>query len=712
MKNILRPTALLVLLLAPAAFASTKASYKHYLKAVLLSNRGEYAQALQAYEAALSLDPESAFLYKNAAELALEVGSVDRALALAERFAELSPENPDAYQLIGNVHWARGELGASQSAFEKTLELKPGHEEALFALGNLLGAQSPERAKRYLDDYLKANPDDASEALYQIALIEQKAGRNDEAIARFEASIEADPDNMQSRYSLAQLYEIRGDTAAALSAYEGILHRDPKNVVLLNHIGEISFLVGNTDAARGFFERAKSIMPSHPATCLWLALIAEQADRFEEAAAQIRDSVALNEDASLNLRLSYYLTQANKLPEAVAVLEKGFARWPENEDIAYFLGLGYDDLKKPQKAVAMMTKVLSLRPDHRDARFQLGAIYEKLGDMAQVELQFKELLNAHPNDASALNYLGYSLADRDLKLEEAEGYIRKAVGLQPEKGAYLDSLAWVLFKRGKSEEALEILDKAVAMLPDDETVWEHLGDVRDKLGRIDGAWAAWKNAQALGSNGKNLPAKLSRAEGAWTPGELGKKYLDYLSNSRGTFESFGGPCEILGKVAGKEFKFQAILHYRAPWGLSVDVLGPMFTPMMRMAFSGEDAFEMDPLKIEGVDSDMLQERVYESLLFLRAYLEGGLFRGSEAQFRKTWRRSRVDTASHSFVLDKPKVRLSSLRAIAAPGLELELADYRPAEGGRWVPSRMTLTGKGFLFDFKIPAPSVRFGGEN
>jgi tetratricopeptide (TPR) repeat protein len=707
MNRTFRIAALSGLLLAPAAIASTKASYKHYLKAVLLTNRGQYGEALRSYEAALTLDPESSFLYKNAAELALETGQVDKALALAERFAELSPENPSAYHLMGNVRWARGELEAAQAAFEKTIELKPGHDDALFALGNLLGAQSPDEAKRYLDDYLKANPDDASEALYQIALIEQKAGRTEEAIARFEASIEADPDNMQSRYSLAQLFEIRRDTAAALGAYAGILERDPKNVVLLNHVGEITYLTGDAESALAHFRRAKEIMPTHPATCLWLALLAEQEENFKEAAKQVRDSAALSEDAGLNLRLSYYLTQADELDEAVAVLEKAFERWNENEDIAYFLGLGYDDLKKPHKAIAMMSKVLKLRPEHRDARFQLGAIHEKLGNIAEVELHFKELLRAHPNDASALNYLGYSLADRDLKLEEAEGYIRRAVDLQPEKGAYLDSLAWVLFKRGNAEEALSILEKAVAMLPDDETVWEHLGDVRDKLGKLDEAWSAWKKAQALGSTKKELPAKLSRAEGEWSAGELGRRYLDFLVRSRGRFESFGGPCEIHGKVGGQEFRFQAILHYRAPWRLSVDVLGPMFTPMLRMSFSDEEAFEMDPLSVEGVDSEFLQERVYESLRIMRAYLEGGVFGGSDALFRKGWRRSRIDTPAYSFVLDKPRVRLSSMRSLEKGGLELELADYRPS-GGRWVPSRLTLTGKGFSFDFKIARPSVRF----
>jgi len=696
--------------LAPAAIAQTKASYKHYLKAVLLTNRGQYAEALRAYEAAISLDPESAFLYKNGAELALEVGQVDKALAFVERFSELSPGNAEAHHLLGNVRWARGELEAAQAAFEKTLELKPGHEEALFALGNLLGAQSPERAKKYLDDYLTANPGDASEALYQIALIEQKAGRTEEAVARYEASIAADPDNMQSRYSLAQLYEIRRDTGAALAAYNGILYRDPKNVVLLNHVGEISFMSGRIEEARGLFNRAKSIMPSHPATCLWLALLAEQDEKYAEAAKQVHDSAALSEDAGLNLRLSYYLTQADKLDEAVVVLEKASVRWTENEDIAYFLGLGYDDLKKYSKAVKMMERVLVLRPDHRDARFQLGAIYEKLQDIAKVELHFKKLLESHPNDASALNYLGYSLADRDLKLDDAEAYVRRAVELQPKKGAYLDSLAWVLFKRGKAEESLEILKKAVAMLPDDETVWEHLGDVRNKLGNSGAAWDAWKHAQVLGSDKKNLPIKVSRAEGDLGPRELGRRYLRFLESSRGRLDSFGGACEIKGKIGGKEFNFQGIMHYRAPWELSVDVMGPMFTPLFRMSFSDEEAFEMDPLTVEGIDNELLQERIYESLRFLRAYFEGSVFRGDAAEFRKGWRRSRVDTPAYSFVLDKPKVRLDAMKETTKDGLSLTFADYHP-RAGRWVPSRMTLTGRGFSLDFKVARPTVRFSSE-
>ncbi|PCI36015.1 MAG: hypothetical protein COB53_10385 [Elusimicrobia bacterium] len=710
MNRTMKFAVLSLLLLAPTVFAQSKASYRHYLKAVLLSNRGQYAEALRAYESAISLDSESTFLYKNAAELALEVGQVDKALAFSERFVELSPKNGDAFFLMGNVRWARGELEAAQEAFEKTLEFKPGHEESLFALGNLLGAQSPERAKKYLADYLTANPRDASEALYQIALIEQKEGRSDEAIVRYKESIAADGDNMQARYSLAQLYELRSDTGAALAEYHGILERDPRNVVLLNYVGEISFMSGRDARARQLFDRAKAIMPTHPATCLWLALIAEQEEKYLEAAKQIRDSAALAQDAGLNLRLSYYLTQANKLSEAVSVLEKAFQRWSENEDIAYFLGLGYDDLQKYGKAVKMMTHVLKLSPEHRDARFQLGAIYEKLGDIAKVELHFKKLIERHQNDASALNYLGYSLADRDLKLDEAEKYVRRAVELQPEKGAYIDSLAWVLFKRGKTKQSLEMLEKAIVMLPNDETVWEHLGDVRNKLGKSDAAWDAWKRAQVLGLRKKSLPEKVSRVESDWDSRKLGRRYLEFLETSRGRFESFGGACEIVGKVGGKEFKFSGILHFRAPWELSIDVLGPMFTPLFRMAFSDEEAFEMDPLQIEGVDNELLQERIYESLLFLRAYLEGGVFKETAAEFRKGWRRSRVDTPAYSFLLDKPKVRLESMKEVAKGGLSLDFSEYRP-RGGRWVPSRLTLSGRGFSLDFKLSSPTVRFSSE-
>ena len=702
--------ALVGLLLAVAlpARAASKSAYQHYLKALLHTNQGQYPEAMKEYEAALDLDPQSATMYQQAAQLALEMGDASRALVLAKRFADLSPENPEAHLLLGQVSWAKGEANAARAAFEKALSLKPGYSEALFALGNLLGANSPDDAKKYLESYVKENPEDASEALYQIAMLESRAGRDPQAEERLKASVASDPDHMQARHALAQLYEARRDTEAALAAYQGILERDPRNIMLLNHIGEIFVLKEESAKAKELFTRAKEIAPSHPATCLWLALMAEEAEDYDEAAKQVRDSAALTEDAALNLRLSYYLTQAGKLPEAVKVLDEAQARWPENEEVAYFLGLGLDDLKQTARAATTMEKVLKLKPGHRDALFQLGSLREKLGDLKAAEAAFLELLKGHPSDAAALNYLGYMLVDKGVRVDEAEGYIKRALALDPDNGAYMDSLGWALFKRGDAAGAIVWLKRAADALPGDETVWGHLADALESAGDGTAAWTAVKRAQAAAPDSAGLAKKAAALEKGWTPEELGSRTLDLQKALRGRLLSYGGPCVVEGAVAGRPFKFNAFLHYRAPKELGLDVLGPLFVPLFRAQLGSDESFTMDPLSLEGVPPEAAREAVYQALTLVRRWLDGSAFDPRPGAFRRSWRRSaRIETAPAVFALDKGGTLVESFKENGEPGLELVLGDYRSL-GGRYVPSSLKVQTRGFSLEFRFARPEVRF----
>lgn len=701
---------LLALLLLPAAAgpsaAAGKAAYKHYLRALLLTNQGSYPEALKEYEAALQLDPESAFMYQQAAELALEMGSTDRALELARRFADLSPENHQAHYLLANVHWARGEFDAARRSFERTLELKPDYQEALFALGNLLSAQSPGAARKYLKDYLANNPENASEAEYQMAVLEQKAGRLEEAAAHLRSSIELEPENMQARFSLAQLYEARRDTEAALGQYLEILERDPQNVPLLNHVGEIYYLKDDLAGARERFERAKAIAPSNPAACLWLALLAEQEEDFKAAAEHLTDSSALPQDPALHLRLSYYLTQDDRLKEAVQTLERAHRRWPKNWELAYFLALGYDDLKQPAKAVSLMRQVVAQRPDHRDARFQLGALHEKTGDIAAAEAEFRELLSLYPHDASALNYLGYSLADRGLKLDEARAFIEKAVELKPDHGAYVDSLGWVYFRQGRLPEAREAMEEAVRLLPGDDVVWSHLAEVYTAQGADEEAFRAWKQAQFLAPAKPELAKKVSAAERRLPEDRLAALYQEFLIGTQGGLASYGGGCVIEGRLGGKSFKFQGLLHYRRERGLQVEVLGPLFAPVFRATVLSDGAFEMDPLlEVEGADPDFLRDRLHEALGLVKDYLSGRLLEGEPVELRSGWRGSRLLTPEAALELNKTRTLAEAAEPDEPEGLRLELERFQPVEG-RWVPALLRLKARGFVLTLELSGISA------
>lgn len=697
--------ALFLHLFTAPSWSATKAAYTHYMKAVMLQHQGEYAQALAEYETAAQLDPQSSYIMEQAAELALEIGQTQQALTLAKKLVNLEPNAPKARLLLGNIHWARAELVEAQAAFEEALKLKPNYSEALFALGNLLNTQSPEKAKKYLESYLAANPEHAAEAHYQIAFVEQRQGRLDSAVSHLESAIVLDPSFLQARYSLAHIYEVRKDTDAALAEYLGILERDDDNVALLNHIGELYFLKKDIGGAKEYFTRAKGVASHNPDSCFWLAILAEQAGDFSAAADYLADSSAIKQQAELSLRLSYYLTQANRLKEAMKILQEAYQRWPENNDIAYFLALGFDDLKSYEEAIKLLKQVLARDPASRDARFQLATLYEKLGRIEDAEREFLALLEQKPNDASALNYLGYSLTDRGLKLAEAEQYIRRALAVEPTNAAYLDSLGWSHYKQGRSTEALSELRLALDQLPTDPTVWDHVGDVENALGNPVEAWRAWRKSQAFQPANEALQKKIAAVEGSFSNKDLGERLLESLKGMQGSIASFGGPCEISGKVWNKDFAFSGILLFR-DGALHLDVLGPMFVPMFQISMTSS-SFAMDAIPLDGVSPDALRAGVEQGFGLMRDYLTGAVFSERPAEFNEGWRTQWIATPAYQLYLNDQKQFLKSFKRAEGVQGRLSLDGYQWMED-KQIPTIFKLEGKGFSFQINAGAPSVRF----
>jgi tetratricopeptide (TPR) repeat protein len=136
---------------------------------------------------------------------------------------------------------------------------------------------------------------------------------------------------------------------------------------------------------------------------------------------------------------------------------------------------------------------LSLTNEDKEAiYFSRGAMFEKTKKIDQSEAEFRKILAINPNSASALNYLGYMWADRNVRLNEALDMIRKAVDQEPNNGAFLDSLGWVYFRLGKLSEAEEYLKKALDRSGKDPTVNDHLGDVYAKQGNWKLAAQQWE----------------------------------------------------------------------------------------------------------------------------------------------------------------------------------------------------------------------------
>jgi tetratricopeptide (TPR) repeat protein len=146
------------------------------------------------------------------------------------------------------------------------------------------------------------------------------------------------------------------------------------------------------------------------------------------------------------------------------------------------------------QALDKAEQLSSKTDDEEYVWFLRGSNFEREKRYTEAEEQFKKVLASDPEHASALNYLGYMLADQNMKLEEALGYIKRAVDLDPANGAYLDSLGWAYFRLGKYELAEDNLMKASQKIKTDPTVHDHLGDLYQKTGRLKMAATHWERA--------------------------------------------------------------------------------------------------------------------------------------------------------------------------------------------------------------------------
>ena len=232
---------------------------------------------------------------------------------------------------------------------------------------------------------------------------------------------------------------------------------------------------------------------------------------------------------------------AHNVDKAVDIAQKAVAANPKNRDMKLMLAQEIADQGKPDDAIKMANELLKNTPDDRTVYFAIGQIEirerhwkeaedafakadplctkkedrtyllflrgelaDRQKKMDQAEGLFRQALEQDPNNAMTLNYLGYMLADKGVRLPEALNYIKKAVDIEPINGAYLDSLGWVYFKLGEYELAEDNLRQAVERDQTDPTVHMHLGDLYEKTGRIRLAAAQWQ--LSLDAFSKSLPA--------------------------------------------------------------------------------------------------------------------------------------------------------------------------------------------------------------
>jgi tetratricopeptide (TPR) repeat protein len=194
---------------------------------------------------------------------------------------------------------------------------------------------------------------------------------------------------------------------------------------------------------------------------------------------QVRDDSRFFENAVVHITAIYQ--EEGEIDQAEAYLKAVLERHPDNTEFLLYMGSLYEEKEQFEQAEKTLLKGLSIDPKHVRLRFRLGVVYDKWQRKDDSIREMKKVIELAPDNASALNYLGYTYADLGIHLEEAETLIKEALKHKPDDGYITDSLGWVYFKMGRYEEALAILKKAAKLTPDDPIIMEHVGDAFAKL---------------------------------------------------------------------------------------------------------------------------------------------------------------------------------------------------------------------------------------
>jgi len=582
------------------SFAANEAYY-NYLRGLLEERAGNTGKALEAYEKVVQEDPQALEAFRDIAQLRLRMGQPDAALKAAERVKELAPEDPSSFLFLGNVYVAQGDLAKAAEAYESALKLDPGDLRALENLGNYYAILDPDKAISYYQRYLDIDPRDP-DIYFQMALVYQKRGNFKKALPLYQKSLELDPDQVASHLAMAELYEDQKSTAAAVAEYQAVAQIQPSNVVTLMRLGNLYYRDDQWEPAERAFRTVQSLSPEDPTVHYWLARIAEEKKSWKEAAAEAEKAYHLSQDPQFIPLLAYYLTLDRQLTEAVKVLEKARETDPNNANVLLFLGMNYLDLDKPEKARDALVKGAALYPKDAQMRFQLAIAEDRLGHFDDAVREFQDLLTIDPKNAAAMNYLGYSWAERGIRLEEAEKLVRQAVSLEPDSGAYVDSLGWVRYKRGDPAEARNLLEKAALLTPD-PLIYDHLGDASLADKHPEEALQAWSKALAMDPKNEAVRKKVQEKGADFLGSPAAGKYAMYLEGNFRQVQTLEGHLAFTGELNKRKLHAEGDFFYTRPDALTLHVSSTAKVNAVEFQLQGKTR-RVDPPEINPALSQM------------------------------------------------------------------------------------------------------------
>ena len=513
----------------------TDCSYFYFLWGRHAELNEHYEEALQAYQKALICDDKASYIARKLPLILLRLHREDEARNKLVDSIAVHPDDIASRLLLARIYMRQKQFDQAARQYEEVHRRNPQETRSLLLLGELHFIRGrPDQALAALDRALAIDPENYAAHVFAGRI---RAGRKeyDRAIGHYKQALRLNW-STGLELELAEVYLGMKDHGRAERIYQSILAREPANrdaglalvhayllekknrqaVDLLNRMktvadnpGEIELTLARVYARANEYNKAEAILhrillrENMPRARYLLAIIEAGQKRYDDALLQLRlipEQSGLFED-SLFLRVRLLRLQdredvAISLLERVLLTEQSIS----NSDLLGLLGRLYLDQGDLRRGKQVFDRALQLDPKNGRLLYAYGLFLDQAGEQKQAMSVMEQVIALEPKHAAALNYVGYTWADKRQHLQKALEYIKRAVEQQPKSGYIRDSLGWVYFRLGRYDEAVTELKKALQLADEDVEIWEHLGDVYVAMGRTAEAQSAYH--QALQRAGK------------------------------------------------------------------------------------------------------------------------------------------------------------------------------------------------------------------
>ena len=468
----------------------------------------QHADAEKVLRGVLQRDADNGPALEQLSQILIDEGRSQEAIQLLSDAANDSA-SPDVYDLLGDAYSQAHESAKAEAAYRKAIAEDPDDPGHLHGLAQALMAQDKYADALEVFKKLTEIEPTTGENFLRMAELYRRLGKFDQAETALLRAKQLSQGSLEVLWNEALLYEDEGrydDAIKVLSdAIGGVRGQSSSDgnpnalSVLYEQLGHAYRLAGNDPLAIRAYEDMAKLSPESEKRAQMLLIDTYRENRdIDKAIAETRKALdASPKDAGLTVQLAMLYGEKLDAASATALLQ-GLLRGDDSDEEVYLdLAQVLERCKKYPEAEQAAQKALGTAKDpavKESAWFMLGAIYERQKKWDLAEAEFKKALAANPTNAAVLNYYGYMLADRGVRLDEATSMIQRAVQQDPNNGAYLDSLGWAYYKQNKLTEAEENLRKAVEHQMHDPTILAHLGDVYAKMGQKDRAVELWERS--------------------------------------------------------------------------------------------------------------------------------------------------------------------------------------------------------------------------